>query len=91
MENLSNSLNINVVPASWAAVAYFSKKSLTDWFGNMLERVTQLVNWAETMETPPVLWISGLFNPMSFLTAVMQVTARANNLPLDDMFLKTDV
>lgn len=38
-----------------------------------------------------MLWISGLFNPMSFLTAIMQVTARSNNLPLDDMCLKTDV
>lgn len=28
---------------------------------------------------------------MSFLTAVMQVTARANNLPLDDMYLRIDV
>lgn len=40
---------------------------------------------------PPSLWISGLFNPMSFLTAIMQVTARRENLPLDDMTLKTDV
>lgn len=28
---------------------------------------------------------------MSFLTAIMQVTARKNGLPLDDMCLKTDV
>jgi len=43
------------------------------------------------METPICLWISGLFNPMSFLTAIMQATARENGLPLDDMCLKTDV
>ena len=40
---------------------------------------------------PPSLWISGLFNPMSFLTAVMQVTARANGLALDEMTLQTTV
>lgn len=28
---------------------------------------------------------------MSFLTAIMQVTARAKGLPLDDICLKTDV
>jgi len=28
---------------------------------------------------------------MSFLTAIMQVTARQNMLPLDDMCLRTDV
>ncbi len=43
------------------------------------------------MLTPKSLWISGLFNPMSFLTAIMQVTARMHMLPLDDMCLRTDV
>jgi dynein heavy chain len=43
------------------------------------------------MITPKSLWIAGLFNPMSFLTAIMQVTARLNKLPLDDMCLKCDV
>ena len=28
---------------------------------------------------------------MSYLTAIMQVTARQNNLPLDDMTLRTDI
>lgn len=37
------------------------------------------------------LWISGLFNPMSFLTAIMQATARIDGLPLDSMCLQTDV
>jgi len=91
MESLANSLSINAVPASWEAVAYFSKKTLTDWFQDLLQRVNQLNVWQEDLSTPPVLWISGLFNPMSFLTAIMQVTARSNNLPLDDMCLKTDV
>ena len=57
----------------------------------MKERVAQLVIWAEALETPPVVWISGLFNPMSYLTAIMQVTARAALLPLDDMCLITEV
>jgi len=32
-----------------------------------------------------------MFNPMSFLTAIMQTTARGSGLPLDGMVLKTDV
>jgi len=36
MESLANSLSINAVPASWEAVAYFSKKTLTDWFQDLL-------------------------------------------------------
>jgi len=43
------------------------------------------------MIAPNSLWISGLFNPMSFLTAIMQVTARQKGLALDDMVLKTDI
>jgi len=50
-----------------------------------------LHEWTEDAETPAVLWISGLFNPMSYLTAIMQVTARAENLPLDDISLRTEV
>jgi dynein heavy chain len=71
MESLARFININAVPAGWEKYAYFSKKSLLDWFADMKERVTQLVVWQEALETPPVVWISGLFNPMSYLTAIM--------------------
>ena len=43
------------------------------------------------MTTPKSLCISYLFNPMSFLTAIMQATARLKNLPLDNMALQTNV
>ena len=75
MENLSNAMFLGRVPASWEASAYFSKKMLGPWFGDMLERVKQLVTWTQALNLMPSLWISGLFNPMSFLTAVMQVGA----------------
>ena len=91
MENLATSLALNRVDGQWVKYAYFSKKNLMDWFADMLLRVDQLNKWQEELERPKSLWISGLFNPMSFLTAIMQVTARESNLPLDDMCLKTDV
>ena len=34
---------------------------------------------------------AGLFNPQSFLTAVMQTTARKNGWPLDKTVIATDV
>ena len=43
------------------------------------------------VKIPDCLWISGLFNPMSFLTAIMQKTARQHTLPLDYIILRTDV
>lgn len=91
MENLQNCLAMNKVSDGWTKYAYFSKKSLIEWFNDLLARVNQLKEWSEELITPKSLWICGLFNPMSFLTAIMQVTARAGGLPLDDMKLKTDV
>lgn len=72
-------------------MAYPSQKKLGAWFEDMIERVLQLNDWTEQGETPSVVWISGLFNPMSYLTAIMQVTAREKVLPLDDIVLKTEV
>ena len=91
MENLSNSLSVNRVPGPWEAVAYWSKKALGLWFNDLLERVAQLERWSTELTLPKTLWISGLFNPMSFLTSVMQTTARSKNLPLDNMSLQTHV
>lgn len=43
------------------------------------------------MITPKSLCISYLFNPMSFLTAIMQYTARSQGLALDNMAVQTNV
>ena len=91
METLATCLALNYVPAGWTKYAYHSKKALTDWFADLLLRVEQLSAWSEDLIAPKSLWISGLFNPMSFLTAIMQATAREKGLPLDDMCLRTDV
>jgi len=91
MEGLSQKLFINEQPATWTKYAYASKKGLLTWYEDLLLRVKQLEEYSEELETPKSLWISGLFNPMSFLTAIMQVTARRDGLPLDDMNLRTDV
>jgi dynein heavy chain len=64
-------------------------KNLISEFGDMLLRVQQLVTWSTDLITPYSVWISGLFNPTSYLTAVMQVTARRTGLPLDQMTTET--
>jgi len=91
MEDLSNCLFLNKQPALWVKYAYFSNKDLIGWFDDLLLRIAQLTAYSEELITPKSLWISGLFNPMSFITAIMQVTARRDGLPLDNMCLKTDV
>jgi dynein heavy chain len=91
MENLASKLFMNMQPPLWVQYAYFSNKDLMTWFEDLNARIAQLIDYSEELVAPPALWISGLFNPMSFLTAIMQVTSRATGLPLDDMTLKTDV
>jgi dynein heavy chain len=91
MEALMNSLYDNKVPASWAKVAYPSMRGLASWLLDMLQRQRQLEAWTADLATPKVTWIAGLFNPQAFLTAVMQVLARKNELPLDRMTTVCDV
>lgn len=91
MEALSNCLILNKVPATWEKVAYFSKKGLQTWFQDMIDRNTQLQAWTTSLETPLSVCISYLFNPMSYMTAIMQVTSRKHMLPLNDMKTCTNV
>ena len=92
MEDLANSLFLDRVPKKWEALAYPSLRSLGTWLGDLHGRIGQLNEWAGNPgETPIVTWISGLFNPQSFLTAVMQTTAQAKGFELDKLTLLTDV
>jgi dynein heavy chain len=91
MEMLSAKMFINQQPDLWIKYAYFSLKDLFTWYEDLLLRIAQLEEYSEEMAPPKSLWISGMFNPMSFLTAIMQTTARESKLPLDGMALKTEV
>ncbi|XP_034948410.1 dynein beta chain, ciliary-like [Chelonus insularis] len=91
MEDLQNYLFMDLVPFSWTAKAYPSTLGLTSWFTDMLNRVSELANWTADFILPSSLWLGGLFNPQSFLTAIMQQTARKNEWPLDKMCLHCDV
>jgi dynein heavy chain len=77
MEALSAKMFINAQPDLWVKYAYFSLKDLLTWWDDLLMRIAQLEEYQDEMIPPKSLWISGMFNPMSFLTAIMQATARA--------------
>lgn len=98
MEDLSAALSIKQVPGrnpfhkcSWETLAWWSKKSLMPWYADLKLRVAQLKLWSEELKRPFCVWLSGMFNPASFNTAIMQATARAHNLPLDNMTVGTNV
>ena len=91
MEALMFALADDKVPPGWMKVAYPTLRPLGSWLINMLGRVNQLAEWTADMSLPKVTWLSALFNPQSFLTAVMQTTARRNDWPLDKTVIITDV
>jgi len=91
MEKLMNSLYDDKVPANWNGCAWPTMRPLASWLSDVLQRQRQLEAWTADLQTPKVTWLPGLFNPQAFLTAVMQVTARKNELPLDRLATVVDV
>ncbi|KAL0281201.1 UNVERIFIED_CONTAM: hypothetical protein PYX00_002260 [Menopon gallinae] len=91
MEDLENALFLDQVPVIWNKRAYPSLLGLTSWFADLLLRLRELETWATDFVLPSSVWLAGFFNPQSFLTAIMQSTARKNELPLDKMCLQCDV
>ena len=91
MEDLSLSLFFDQVPPAWTKLAYASMNGLSAWYIDLLARLKELESWTSDFNLPNTVWLSGFFNPQSFLTAIMQSTARKNELPLDKMCLVCDV
>jgi dynein heavy chain, axonemal len=90
MESLQDSLFLEQVPRTWTHRAYASLYNLGQWYADLLLRIKELENWSSDFQLPASVWIGGLFNPQSFLTAIMQTTARKSELPLDKMVLTID-
>ncbi|XP_070251371.1 dynein axonemal heavy chain 9 isoform X5 [Myotis yumanensis] len=91
MENLENNLYLDTVPEPWARRAYPSTAGLAVWFLDLLSRIKELEAWVGDFAMPSTVWLTGFFNPQSFLTAIMQSMARKNEWPLDQMALQCDV
>lgn len=91
MENLQNALYLDTVPEPWARRAYPSTAGLAAWFLDLLSRIKELEAWIGDFAMPSTVWLTGFFNPQSFLTAIMQSIARKNEWPLDQMALQCEV
>ncbi|KAJ8925639.1 hypothetical protein NQ315_009484 [Exocentrus adspersus] len=91
METLEQSVFMDQVPDYWASKAYPSLLPLGQWVGDLTLRIKELDGWVTDFSMPATVWLGGFFNPQSFLTAIMQQTARKNEWPLDKMCLMTDV
>ncbi|XP_033341681.2 dynein heavy chain at 93AB [Megalopta genalis] len=91
MEDLENAVFLDQVPPVWAQRAYPSLLGLAGWFVDLLLRIRELETWSTDFVLPSSVWLAGFFNPQSLLTAIMQSTARRQELPLDKMCLQCDV
>jgi hypothetical protein len=93
MQQMADELYMDKVPESWQRVSFMSMRPLSSWFDNYNQRNAQLLDWVPEMQTPKVTMLSYFFNPMSFLTAIMQtaVSGSHSGLELDKMMLVADV
>merc|ERR1711871_32633 len=91
MEQLMAALYNEKIPPMWEKKSYPTLRSLGPWVTDVLQRAAQLADWTGDLSVPKVSWFPGFFNPQSFLTAVMQTTARKNEWPLDKTVVQTDV
>lgn len=74
----------------WAKLAPLTLKKLGAWIEHFLKRLQQYNEWL-TKDDLPVIWLSGLHIPESYLTALVQTTCRKKKWALDKSTLYTDV
>ncbi|KAK9891062.1 hypothetical protein WA026_013388 [Henosepilachna vigintioctopunctata] len=90
LDNVAYSLFNGQLPEAWRKLTPATCKSLGGWIEHFEARQAQYFQWSSTGE-PPVLWISGLHIPETYLAALVQIACRVHNWPLDRSTLYTYV
>ncbi|XP_040308873.1 dynein axonemal heavy chain 2 [Herpailurus yagouaroundi] len=84
LEEIFNCIFDAHVPPLWGK-AYPSQKPLASWTRDLATRVEQFELWASRARPPVIFWLSGFTFPTGFLTAVLQASARQNNISVDSL------
>nr|XP_021503796.1 dynein heavy chain 2, axonemal [Meriones unguiculatus] len=84
LEEIFNCIFDAHVPPLWGK-AYPSQKPLASWTRDLAVRVEQFELWASRAHPPVIFWLSGFTFPTGFLTAVLQASARQNNISVDSL------
>jgi len=84
LDAMYTSLLNNQVPKLWEAASYPSLKPLAPWIEDFQARVSFINLWNDE-GAPLSFWMSGLFFPQGFMTAVLQKHARKYQLPIDKL------
>ena len=91
LDDLSFALFNGLLPAPWRKLAPGTQKKLSAWMVHFQKRHAQYSLWLERRKDPPVMWLSGLHIPESYLTALIQATCREKGWPLDKSVMYTSV
>ncbi|ETO20102.1 hypothetical protein RFI_17117 [Reticulomyxa filosa] len=91
LDRLSNDLFNGYLPHVWKNYIPDSDKKLGSWVDHFTRRWAQYQQWIQTKQDPPVIWLSGLHIPETYLAATLQTTCRKNKWPLDKSTLFTMV
>ncbi|SCP04556.1 dynein heavy chain, putative [Plasmodium ovale] len=95
IQSTIKSLLLHNIPDIWKNYAYPSKKKLMPWFENFKLRIEFIKEWVLKIRSnyflPNSVWLSALFNPISFLTAIKQKFSHENKVPIDQLRLKWKV
>eukprot|EP00803_Ostreobium_quekettii_P011338 evm.model.scf_1312.1 EVM.evm.TU.scf_1312.1 scf_1312:839-40608(+) len=90
IEGLANALFNGQLPEMWAKLNPATEKMLGSWMLWFHKRYAQYKDWAELGE-PPVIWLSGLHTPETYVAALVQSACREKGWPLDKSTLYTEV
>lgn len=82
LDGMFSAIQNNQVPLILDKVAYPSLKPLSSWFNDFILRVQFMRDWVER-GPPDGYWISALYFPQGFLTAVLQGYSRSNGISVD--------
>jgi len=82
LENVSNSMFVNKLPAMWEKVSYPSLKPLSSYIAELLERLAFFQSWVD--EGPPLCFaMPYFFFVQAFMTGALQNYARKYTIPID--------
>jgi len=79
------------LPRMWRKLAPQTLKMLGSWIEHFQKRYQQYAGWIKRGKDPIVMWLSGLHAPASYLTALLQMSCRKKDWPLDRSTLYTKV
>ena len=90
LDEIASALYDGYLPLDWSKLAPITEKKLGSWMLHFRKRYEQYFRWVEGGE-PPVIWLSGLHIPQSYLSALIQTTCRRKGWPLDKSSMYTVV